>query len=139
MRIKGINGKSGRQELEDIGIYANNLMFLVADMLETAMIDSMDANRRAGYTLRYSDKHYLQSALYNLKRFRSSTVTCGEHSQALLGKDSDSWIQFIWMAVDRLADKPEELYELYKKMKSYPSAYHLDFDEDAEEPFLRDV
>lgn len=135
MRVVGIDGKKDKQALSDLSLMSTNIVFLLADMLEAALVESIDINRKAGYELRYIDKHYVNTALHNIKLFRGSTKKCEETTQLELARDSEAWLQFMWMFTDRFSDKAEKIKEIYDLVEREPSHLHIDFGEEAKGAF----
>lgn len=119
----------------DLSLMSTNIMFLLADMLEAALVESMDINKKAGFELRYLDKHYIKTALHNIKMFRGTTKECDEKTQYDIARDSEAWLQFMWMFADRFCDKAEKIKEIYDLIEREPSCLHIDFGEEAKRAF----
>lgn len=107
-----------------------NIVFVLADVLESNLISMQDEFKKNGFELRHEAKRSFNTALANIKKLRREVDKCSESTQDNFGKDSDMLNALMLMIIDRCGDDDMFHFKLYNYIKSFPSKLNLDLDLD---------
>ena len=108
-----------------------NIVFVLADVLESNLISMQDEFKKNGFELRHEAKRSFNTALANIKKLRREVDKCSESTQDNFGKDSDMLNALMLMIIDRCGDDDMFHFKLYNYIKSFPSKLNLDLDLDS--------
>ena len=107
-----------------------NIVFVLADVLESNLISMQDEFKKNGFELRHEAKRSFNTALENIKKLRREVNKCSESTQDNFGNDSDMLNALMLMIIDRCGDDDMFHFKLYNYIKSFPSKLNLDLDLD---------
>lgn len=107
-----------------------NIVFVLADVLESNLINMQEEFKKNGFELRHEAKRSFNTALANIKKLRREVDRCSESTQDNFGKDSDMLNAIMLMIIDRCGDDDMFHFKLYNYIKSFPSKLNLDLDLD---------
>ena len=107
-----------------------NIIFVLADVLESNLISMQDEFKKNGFELRHEAKRSFNTALSNIKKLRREVDKCSESTQDNFGNDSDMLNALMLMIIDRCGDDDMFHFKLYNYIKSFPSKLNLDLDLD---------
>lgn len=107
-----------------------NIVFVLADVLESNLISMQDEFKKNGFELRHEAKRSFNTALANIKKLRREVDKCSESTQDNFGKDADMLNALMLMIIDRCGDDDMFHFKLYNYIKSFPSKLNLDLDLD---------
>jgi hypothetical protein len=108
-----------------------NIVFVLADVLESNLINMQEEFKKNGFELRHEAKRSFNTALANIKKLRREVDRCSESTQDNFGKDSDMLNALMLMIIDRCGDDDMFHFKLYNYIKSFPSKLNLDLDLDS--------
>lgn len=108
-----------------------NIVFVLADVLESNLINMQEELKKNGFELRHEAKRSFNTALANIKKLRREVDRCSESTQDNFGKDSDMLNALMLMIIDRCGDDDMFHFKLYNYIKSFPSKLNLDLDLDS--------
>ena len=108
-----------------------NIVFVLADVLESNLINMQEEFKKNGFELRHEAKRHFNTALANIKKLRREVDRCSESTQDNFGNDSDMINAMILMIIDRCGDDDMFHFKLYNYIKSFPSKLNLDLDLDS--------
>ena len=107
-----------------------NIVFVLADVLETNLINMQEEFKNNGFELRHEAKRSFNTALANIKKLRREVNRCSESTQDNFGNDSDMLNALMLMIIDRCGDDDMFHFKLYNYIKSFPSKLHLNLEMD---------
>ena len=107
-----------------------NIVFVLADVLESNLISMQDEFKKNGFELRHEAKRSFNTALANIKKLRREVNKCSESTQDNFGKDSDMLNALMLMIIDSCGDDDMFHFKLYNYIKSFPSKLNLNLDLD---------
>ena len=107
-----------------------NIVFVLADVLESNLINMQEEFKKNGFELRHEAKRSFNTALANIKKLRREVDRCSESTQDNFGKDSDMLNALMLMIIDRCGDDDLFHFKLYNYIKSFPSKLNLNIDMD---------
>ena len=81
-----------------------NIVFVLADVLESNLISMQDEFKKNGFELRHEAKRIFNTALANIKKLRREVNKCSESTQDNFGNDSDMLNALMIMIIDRCGD-----------------------------------
>ena len=108
-----------------------NIVFVLADVLESNLINMQEEFKKNGFELRHEAKRSFNTALANIKKLRREVDRCSDSTQDNFGKDSDMLNALMLMIIDRCGDDDMFHFKLYNYIKSFPSKLNLDLDLDS--------
>ena len=102
----------------------SNLLFLLADVMETLMSDVNELLKKKGKCLKHEAKRDFNSALANIKRMRKSSInnSCME-TQLNYANDSDQFYQMIKLIIDRSGRDDRAFYDIYEMIEKKKEFY----------------
>lgn len=115
-----------RKRLEYIAYLNNNLLYLLADVLECQMMECERTNRDAGYQLRHEQKRYLNGAIQNLRKLRGETRHLDIQEQESYGNDAEMVGDLIYAAVTRTGTNNDKMVDFIQYIMSFPDRVGLD-------------
>ena len=99
-----------------------NLLFLMADVMETLMLDVQEMLRKDNKVLRHEAKRDFNTVIGTLRKLKGSIRGCGVETQVHYGNDSDMVYEFIKLLIDRCGEDDGKLLQLYRMVEKEPSA-----------------
>ena len=103
----------------------SNLLFLLADVTETLMMDVQSMMNKNGFELRHEAKRNFNTAIHNIRKLKNSVSGCSQTTQENFGNDSDHMYEFIKLIIDRCGEDDEKMFKFYNYIKSFPSQCHM--------------
>lgn len=103
----------------------SNLLFVMADIIDTLMRDVQQLLRKDGFTLRQECRRDFNAAIYNLRKLRRHIDHCQESTQECFGNDSDHLYEFIKLLIDRCGEDDEIMFKFYNYIKQFPSKHNM--------------
>ena len=85
-----------------------NLTYVLADVVETLLLDMRSEMKKQGYDLRYDAKHNFNTAIAAIRRLKQDVDKTQFSTQENFGDDSDCLLAFIKMLIDRCGDDDKE-------------------------------
>lgn len=131
--IEKLTGRA--RDVERLARIQTNIVFVLADCLERALVECEETNREAGYQLRQDCKRYYKAALHNITRFRSATRELDEDAQFAIGDDADLMYDYIYTTVSRTGQDNIMLRKFHEHIKSFPDLLGLDYVRKGSESF----
>lgn len=107
----------------------NNLIFVLADILETSLMDLDEYLRKNGFAMKFETKRQFNRALHSLRLLTKELSRCSMETQLNFGDDADMLYAFMLMLIDRTGDDDELLFKFYNYLKSFPSKKLLTIDD----------
>lgn len=107
-----------------------NIVFVLADVLESNLINMQEEFKKNGFELRHEAKRSFNTALANIQKLRREVNKCSKSTQDNFGNDSDMLNALMLMIIDRCGDDDMFHFKLYNYIKSFPSKLNLDLDLD---------
>ena len=115
-----------RLKVEYMAYLNNNLLFLLADVLECQLMECEKTNRDAGYQLRHEQKRYLNGAIQNLRKLRGETRHLTVDEQESYGNDAEMIGDLIYAAVSRTGKTNDKMVDFIQYIMSFPDTLGLD-------------
>lgn len=103
----------------------SNLLFLMADITETLMMDVQSMMKKEGFELRHEAKRNFNTAIASIRKLKNSVSGCSQSTQENFGNDSDHMYEFIKLLIDRCGEDDEKMFKFYNYIKSFPSQCHM--------------
>lgn len=107
----------------------NNLTFMLADMMETSLMNAESLFERAGFKLQHSDRQNFNAAIKAIRRLKANVNACPVKTQEDFGDSADEMYQFMLLVIDRVGDDPKLMAELYEHIRAYPSRVGVELGE----------
>ena len=85
-----------------------NLTYVLADVVETLLLDMRSEMKKQGYDLRYDAKHNFNTAIAAIRRLKQDVDKTQLSTQENFGNDSDCLLAFIKLLIDRCGDDDKE-------------------------------
>lgn len=105
-----------------------NLTYCLVDIMESALKDMNEKNRKAGKELKFSEKMNFNKAMAGLNSLKNKVSKCPDDEQEAYGNDSDMLYQFLKLLIDRCGENDRLLYHFYNHIKAFPSAMGMDLE-----------
>lgn len=128
-----------KQEYKDEAAMTTNLAYMVADMLESAIIDMQCAMEQSGLPMRFDQKRKWNA----LKNACTCVLNDIKHLDTQIksdfGNDCDCHWVFMKTLISRTGSDYLKLYQFFQYLKSYPAQIsfpNLDRDENRAFKFL---
>ena len=104
-----------------------SMSYVLADMLDGTMRDVFSEVEKAGFRLNHEFAMYSKGATNNMRKFNSMVRQCSTREQEALGYDSDRYLAFMWLLIDRCGNDEETFKRIYDEVKAnYDSKLGLD-------------
>lgn len=100
-------------------IIHNNLVFLLADVMESLMMDTSSMMRRNGLEFKHESKRAYNAAIANLRKMKNSvTNNCSLEAQSNYGNDADNVCELLKLIVDRCGRDDRILADIFEYTKA---------------------
>lgn len=107
-------------------IIHSNLIFLLADVMDSLMMDTRSMMTQKGYELTFNAKRNFNAALHHLRLLRNSSVRhCQEDTQTSFANDSDMVYELTKLIIDRCGSDNKKVLEMYETIESWPSQCNM--------------
>lgn len=106
-----------------------NLAFIVADMLESCIVDVKDAIEQYGGAMQYNQKRIWNNAESACRQLTKEISHLDEKTQMDFGNDADVLWCFLKLIMSRSGSDYIKMYRFFEYIKSYPEIIpmpHLD-------------
>lgn len=103
-----------------------NIVFVLADVLETNLIDMQSAYSKQGCVMRHEVKRNFNTALAAIKRLKREVDHCDDETQESFGNDADIVNALLITIIDRCGNDDEFAFRMYNYIKSFPSKLKMD-------------
>ena len=107
-----------------------NLTYVLADVVETLLLDMRSEMKKQGYDLRYDAKHNFNTAIAAIRRLKQDVDKTQLSTQENFGNDSDCLLAFIKLLIDRCGDDDKKMFEFYNYIKCFPSQLNLELSDE---------
>lgn len=107
------------------GIVANNLMYIVCDILEQLIPIAKNEFRKGGYELKKYDTIRMNEILFNAKDLRKRTVLMEQENQISFGNESDLILKLILLSIDRTGDTEKVMHQIINHVEKRKSKYNF--------------
>lgn len=108
----------------------NNLIYVLADVIETNLMDLETGYKMHGKMLRHESRRNFNTALHGLRQLKSELKPSPMQEQTDYGNDADIINALILLIVDRTGDDDMAAFRLYNYIKAMPSRLHMELDID---------
>lgn len=103
-----------------------NMVYLLADVMETLMMDSIALMKRNGEKLKHESKRDFNAAIANIRKMKNSTINgCLKETQNDYGNDADHICELLKLIVDRVGRDDRVLWDIYEYVKSKSSNLNM--------------
>ena len=85
-----------------------NLTYVLADVVETLLLDMRSEMKKRGNDLRHDAKHNFNTAIAAIRRLKQDVDKTQLSTQENFGNDSDCLLAFIKLLIDRCGDDDKE-------------------------------
>ena len=113
----------------------NNLIYALADVIETNLMDLDVEYSKHGKRIRYESKRNFNTALHGLRCLKSELKPSPQQEQIDYGNDADILNALLLTILDRTGDDDMQSFRLYNYIKAMPSRLHLELDIDEKSVF----
>lgn len=103
----------------------SNLLFLLADVMETLMMDTCSLMKSNGFTIRHEGKRNFNAAMASLRKMKGAVNTWSVETQIDYGNDSDHMYQMLKLIIDRCGSDDRSFYEIYKMIEEKESKLNM--------------
>lgn len=103
----------------------SNLLFLLADVMETLMMDTCSLMKKSGCTIRQEGKRNFNAAMAALRKMKGAVKTCSIETQIDYGNDSDHLYQLLKLILDRCGRDDKIFYDIYKMIEAKESKLQM--------------
>lgn len=103
-----------------------NLTYVLADVVETLLLDMRSEMKKQGYDLRYDAKHNFNTAIAAIRRLKQDVDKTQLSTQENFGNDSDCLLAFIRLLIDRCGDDDKKMFEFYNYIKCFPPQLNIE-------------
>lgn len=107
-----------------------NLTYVLADVVETLLLDMRSEMKKRGNDLRHDAKHNFNTAIAAIRRLKQDVDKTQFSTQENFGNDSDCLLAFIKLLIDRCGDDDKKMFAFYNYIKSYPSQLGLELSDE---------
>lgn len=105
-----------------------NFMYLMGDMMETALMDMDDALKDAGVEMVTEQRKKFDAAVKRIRSLRKAVTNIPKGQQIAYGNDSDMLYQFLLLLIDRCGEDDHLLLKFYEYIESFPAQLGLTLD-----------
>lgn len=102
-----------------------NICYVLADIIETNLMDLEEIFRKNNITLRHEQKRAFNAAISNIRKLCREVNYCNEKTQDYYGKDSDMMNAIILTLIDRCGNEDKLMWRFYEYVKSFPSQFNM--------------
>ena len=102
-----------------------NICYVLADIIETNLMDLEEIFRKNNIALRHVQKRAFNAAISNIRKLCREVNHCNKKTQDYYGKDSDMMNAIILTLIDRCGNKDILMWKFYEYVKSFPSQFQM--------------
>lgn len=103
----------------------SNLLFLMADVMETLLMDTQSMMKQHGFEFKHEAKRNFNTAIASIRKLRKAVDGCSPETQDYFGNDSDHMYEFIKLLIDRCGEDDERMFKFYNYIKTFPSQCNM--------------
>lgn len=111
-----------------------NLLYNLADMLESLLVDTCDRHKQIGFELRMDVKRNYNAVIHHCRLIRMDVRKTSQETQEWLGIDSDMLLAMVLLLVDRCGEDDMMMWKIFNYIKAIPSKRMIKLD-DIDEAF----
>lgn len=104
---------------------STNLCYVLADLMETNLMDLESIFKKNNIALRHEQKMYYNAAIYNTRKLCREVSNCNDMVQEHYGNDADMLNAIILTLIDRCGNKDILMWKFYEYVKSFPSQFQM--------------
>ena len=105
-----------------------NIVYALADVLETNLMDLESAYRKEGFALRQDAKRQYNTAIHAIRRIKGDVDKCSADTQDMFGDDADILNALLLMMIDRCGNDDMFAFKLFNYIKAFPSRLGMNLD-----------
>ena len=110
---------------EDALAISTNFCYVLADLMETNLMDLESIFKKNNIALRHEQKRYYNAAISNTKKLCSEVNHCNDKVQEHYGNDADMLNAIILTLIDRCGNEDILMWKFYEYVKSFPSQFQM--------------
>lgn len=104
---------------KDKGLVLANVSFLLADVLESCLIEANDEMAKNGSSFKHEAKRLFGLVLKSIKNLKAEFIrTSSSEVQDIFGYDADIMYNMIKLLVDRCSDKKEISEKIFRDIEA---------------------
>lgn len=103
----------------------SNLLFVMADILETCLLDTKKLLSKDGFELKHEARREFNNTISSIRKLKSNIDKCTGDTQNDFGNDSDMLYETIKLIIDRCGTNDYKLFELYNYIKTQKSELNM--------------
>lgn len=115
-----------RRKLEYLARLETNMVYVVADVLESLWVECENLNRRCGYRMKNEEVRYYKAFQTNLRKFRGATRHLDTEQQESFGRDADLTLDLLYAAITRTGTDNSKMLWFLGYIMSFPDRVGLD-------------
>ena len=104
---------------------STNFCYVLADLMETNLMDLESIFKKNNIALRYEQKRYYNAAISNTKKLCREVNHCNDKVQEHYGNDADMLNAIILTLIDRCGNEDILMWKFYEYVKSFPSQFQM--------------
>ena len=104
---------------------STNFCYVLADLMETNLMDLESIFKKNNIALRHEQKRYYNAAISNTKKLCREVNHCNDKVQEHYGNDADMLNAIILTLIDRCGNKDILMWKFYEYVKSFPSQFQM--------------
>ena len=104
---------------------STNYCYVLADLMETNLMDLESIFKKNNIALRHEQKRYYNAAISNTKKLCREVNHCNDNVQEHYGNDADMLNAIILTLIDRCGNEDILIWKFYEYVKSFPSQFQM--------------
>lgn len=104
---------------------STNFCYVLADLMETNLMDLESIFKKNNIALRHEQKRYYNAAISNTKKLCREVNHCNDKVQEHYGNDADMLNAIILTLIDRCGNEDILIWKFYEYVKSFPSKFQM--------------
>ena len=104
---------------------STNFCYVLADLMETNLMDLESIFKKNNIALRHEQKRYFNVAIYNIRKLCREVNHCNDKIQEHYGNDADMLNAIILTLIDRCGNEDILMWKFYEYVKSFPSQFQM--------------
>ena len=104
---------------------STNFCYVLADLMETNLMDLESIFKKNNIALRHEQKRYFNLAIYNIRKLCREIDHCNDKIQEHYGNDADMLNAIILTLIDRCGNEDILMWKFYEYVKSFPSQFQM--------------
>ena len=104
---------------------STNFCYVLADLMETNLMDLESIFKKNNIALRHEQKRYYNAAISNTKKLCREVNHCNDKVQEHYGNDADMLNAIILTLIDRCGNEDILMWKFYEYVKSFPSQFQM--------------